>query len=53
MNCLPENYFTKYTKYAVKENDIVIALTGATIGKTSIIKELIEKSSVKSKSRRN
>ncbi|OQY00602.1 MAG: hypothetical protein B6I26_07210 [Desulfobacteraceae bacterium 4572_130] len=40
---LPEEYFEKYKRYKVKNKDIVIALTGATIGKTCFIDELNKK----------
>lgn len=42
MVCLPEDYYEKYRKYEVKKDDIVIALTGATIGKTAFIEEFDE-----------
>lgn len=37
---LPEKYIEKYKKFLLKDNDIVIALTGATIGKSAIIMDL-------------
>lgn len=37
MNSLPDDFFEFYNKYLVVENDIAIAMTGATIGKTTHI----------------
>lgn len=42
MACLPEEYFQEYKKYEIKNGDTVIALTGATIGKTAFIENLKE-----------
>lgn len=42
MACLPEDYANKYKKYEIKNKDIVVALTGATIGKTSLVDNLKE-----------
>lgn len=42
MAFLPEDYADKYRKYQIKNEDIVIALTGATIGKTSYMENLKE-----------
>lgn len=39
---LPNEYEYEYGKFTAKENDIVIAMTGATIGKTGIILNLEE-----------
>lgn len=39
MACLPQEYFNIYNKFKVEKNDIVVALTGATIGKTAIIED--------------
>ena len=33
---LPENYTRKYSKFVIKKNDILIAMSGATIGKFAI-----------------
>lgn len=42
MAYLPNDYAERYKKYGIKNEDIVIALTGATIGKTSFIYNLKE-----------
>lgn len=36
---LPEKYKERYKEFLLKENDIVIAMTGATIGKVGMIKD--------------
>ncbi|WP_166461226.1 restriction endonuclease subunit S [Flavicella sediminum] len=33
---LPDDFLTKYTEYRIKKNDLLIAMTGATIGKVGI-----------------
>jgi len=40
MNKLPDDFFDIYSKYLVCENDIAIAMTGATIGKTALISNI-------------
>ena len=42
MACLPEEYYKKFKKFEVKNEDTVIALTGATIGKTTLIEDIQE-----------
>ena len=42
MAILPEIFKENYKKYQLKKKDIVIALTGATIGKTALIENLEE-----------
>lgn len=42
MACLPEEYFEIYKRFEVKKEDIVIALTGATIGKTAFVENFEE-----------
>lgn len=37
---VPDSYETKYDRFLIKENDILIAMTGATIGKTAIFKNI-------------
>jgi type I restriction enzyme, S subunit len=39
MNCLPLEYAGKYERFALQDKDIVIAMTGATIGKTGFIEK--------------
>ncbi|MEY4902727.1 MAG: hypothetical protein RLZZ292_542 [Bacteroidota bacterium] len=39
MNCLPLEFAEKYGRFVLQYNDIVIAMTGATIGKTGFIEK--------------
>lgn len=43
MNKLPEDFDEKYNRFLVKENDIAIAMTGATIGKTALFGKFEDK----------
>jgi len=40
---LPEDFQSKFEKFLLRENDILIAMTGATIGKSAFIEKLNEK----------
>ena len=40
---LPKDFQNKFEKFLLKEGDILIAMTGATIGKSALVEELNEK----------
>jgi type I restriction enzyme S subunit len=43
MNCLPIEFAEKFQRFLVRENDIAIAMTGATIGKSGLCKNISNK----------